>query len=96
MPTKRKVSLNRVRRATIEKNARHKSDHIKKSELEVKQKAKHKEKQEKLRRDATRRKREERARYTKEGLVSVTVRIKPSDKERLHQYVEGLNKNDDS
>jgi len=38
------------------------------------------------------RKREERARYRDNGLIALTVHVKPQQKEALLQYVEGLNK----
>ena len=40
------------------------------------------------------RKNEERQRYRNKGLQSITVWINPKNKEKLMQYVEGLNKNE--
>lgn len=74
-----------MRKKAIIENGKRKAEKIAKLKRE--------EHLQRQRESAAKRKREERSRYSEKGLVSVTVHIKQSQKERLLQIVEGLNKN---
>lgn len=87
MDNKIKPMRTSERRANNIRNiAKHKAEAIAKAEREESRKIKRKK--------AAERKRQERSRYGQKGLISVTVRINPINKEKLYQYVEGLNNND--